>query len=203
MTAYTIALTGSIGMGKSTTAAMFAEHGIPIWDADAAVHRLYEPKGAAARALAGIVPDAVTEFGVNRGTLRDAIIADPSLMKQVEAVVHPLVAEDRATFLAQTSSPIVLFDIPLLFETGQSDAYDKVVVVTAPSEVQRQRVMDRPEMTDQAFDAILARQLPDADKRAKADEVIDTGAGLDAARARVAEILADIRDELGAADGNA
>ena len=194
--AFTIALTGSIGMGKSTTAALFAEHGIPVWDADAAVHRLYQAGGPANRPLAQIVPDAVTEYGVNRGTLRDAIIAEPDLMKQVEAVVHPLVAADRAAFLDAAVGPIVLFDIPLLFETDQADAYDLVVVVTAPAEVQQARVMARPGMTAEVFETILGRQTPDAEKRARADEIIDTGAGMEAARARVAEILVMVREGL-------
>lgn len=198
MTAFTIALTGSIGMGKSTTAALFAEHGIPVWDADAAVHRLYQADGPASAPLAELVPDAVGAYGVNRGILRDAIIANPDLMKGVEAIVHPLVAADRANFLQAATGPIVLFDIPLLFETGQAAAYDLVVVVTAPADIQRERVMDRPGMTAEVFENILSRQTPDADKRAQADEIIDTGEGMDAARARVAEILMQIREKLAA-----
>ena len=190
-----VALTGSIGMGKSTTAAMFAEAGIPVWDADAAVHELYAPGGAGAEAIAGLVPDAVTEAGVDRSRLRDAILKDSTLLKRIEAVIHPLVGADRAEFLARARAEgqaIAMCDIPLLFETGGNAAFDKVVVVSAPADVQRARVLERPGMTAEAFETILAKQVPDADKRARADYVIDTSRGMDAAREQVKAVIADL-----------
>ena len=192
-----LGLTGSIGMGKSTTAAMFAEQGVPVWDADMVVHRLYGPSGAGADAIAGIAPDAVGPEGVDRAKLRAAILADAGLLKRIEAVIHPLVGQDRAGFLADARArgeKLVLCDIPLLFEGGNEKHLDKVVVATAPAEVQRERVLARPGMTEEAFEAILAKQVPDAEKRAKADYIIDTSHGLNAARDRVAEIIRELAD---------
>jgi len=187
-----LGLTGSIGMGKSTTAAMFAAEGAALWDADAAVHRLYAKGGAGATAVAALAPGAVRDGAVDRDALRAAILADPALLARVEAAVHPLVAADRAAFLAgarRRGVGVAVCDVPLLLETGQAGACDAVVVVTAPPEVQRARVMARPGMTPEAFARILARQTPDAEKRARADFVIDTGQGMDAARAAVAAIM--------------
>ncbi len=189
-----LALTGSIGMGKSTTAAMFAEEGVPVWDADAAVARLYGPGGAAVGPLAEIAPGAVAGDAIDRAALREIVAADPALLKRIEAVVHPLVAADRAAFLDRQTAPITLSDIPLLFETGGDRGFDAVVVVSAPAEVQKARVMARPGMTEALFAAILAKQTPDAEKRARADFVVDTSRGEDAARDRVREILDKLRN---------
>ena len=192
-----LGLTGSIGMGKSTTAQMFREAGIPVWDADATVHALYGPGAAGSEALRAIAPDAVTDEGVDRTTLREAIIADPTLLKKIEAAIHPLVGQDRGAFLWQAEKDghaIVLCDIPLLFEGGAEQWLDKVLVVTAPPEVQRQRVLDRPGMTEEAFQTILSKQVPDAVKRQKADYVIDTSLGMENARAEVARIIAELKE---------
>lgn len=193
-----IGLTGSIGMGKSTTTKMFAEAGVPVWDADAAVHRLYGPDGAGTAEIAKIAPGAVTDQGVDRTRLREAIIADPALLKKVEAVIHPLVGKDRAAFLDASRAEgarMVICDIPLLFETGGDRAFDKTIVVSAPADIQRARVLERPGMTEQAFEAILAKQVPDAEKRAQADYVIDTSQGLDHAREQVLAIIAELGGE--------
>jgi dephospho-CoA kinase len=186
-----IGLTGSIGMGKSTTAAMFAEMGADVWDADGAVRRLYAPGGAAVPPVAALLPDAVRDGAVDRAVLRRAIAADPGLLPRLEAIVHPLVAEDRIAFVAQSRAPVVVCDVPLLFETGAEREYDQVVVVSAPPELQRARVLARGTMTEAEFAAILARQMPDAEKRARADRVIETR-DLDTARAAVADILSRI-----------
>ena len=193
MSAHRIGLTGSIGMGKSTTAALFAAQGVPVWDADAVVHQLYGLNGGAVEPLRAVIPQAIQNDTVDRLLLRKALLGDPTLMKQVEAIVHPLVATDREVFVENTAAPIILFDIPLLFETGQAQAYNSVVVVSAPADVQRDRVLARPGMTEPAFEAILAKQMPDAEKRAKADFVIDTSRGIDAARTQVQAILDSIR----------
>ncbi|MEM0988902.1 MAG: dephospho-CoA kinase [Pseudomonadota bacterium] len=190
-----LGLTGSIGMGKSTTAKMFADAGVPVWDADAVVHRLYGPGGAGAAAIARIAPAVVSDAGVDRGKLRDAVLADPHLLKQVEAAIHPLVGQDRAGFIAEAKAAgraIVVCDIPLLYEGSSEGTLDKVVVVTAPADVQRSRVLDRPGMSEAAFEAILAKQVPDAVKREKADFLIDTSLGMAVARTRVADIIAEL-----------
>ncbi|MEM9765417.1 MAG: dephospho-CoA kinase [Pseudomonadota bacterium] len=193
-----LGLTGSIGMGKSTTAAMFADEGVPVWDADAAVHRLYAAGGAGAAAIGVLAPEALDAMGaVDRAALRTAIGADTTLLPKIEAAVHPLVAADRAAFAeaaAAEGASVVLFDIPLLFETGVEGGMDRVVVVTAPAAVQRERVLSRGTMTEDDFEAILARQLPDAEKRARADHIVDTSLGMAAARARVREILEEESD---------
>lgn len=190
---FRLGLTGSIGMGKSTTAAMFAEEGVPIWDADAVVHRLYEPGQPAALAIGTLFPGAVDPDGrVNRPKLRVMIQADPTVLDRLNAAVHPLVAEDRAAFLlANGDAQIVLLDIPLLYETGLEGLCDAVAVVSVPPEVQRDRVLQRG-MSEADFQMILARQRPDAEKRARADYIIPT-TGLDAARMAVKDVLADIR----------
>ncbi|PZQ52511.1 MAG: dephospho-CoA kinase [Rhodovulum sulfidophilum] len=191
---FVLGLTGSIGMGKSTTAGMFRAAGVPVWDADAAVHGIYGPGGAGAPALARLAPEAVTSEGaIDRAALRAAIAADPALLDRIEAAVHPLVAADRAAFLAaHRAASLVVCDIPLLYETGADAWLDAVLVVTAPAEVQRARVLARPGMTEADFDRLLARQTPDAEKRARADHLIDTSAGLDAARAAVQKLVSDL-----------
>jgi dephospho-CoA kinase len=193
---FRLGLTGSIGMGKSTTAAMFADEGVPVWDADAAVHRLYAPGQPGALAIAAIFPMAIDSDGqVSRPSLRVLVLADPTALDRVNAAVHPLVRQDRAAFLAtHAKNPVVLLDIPLLYESGLSDACDAVAVVSAPAEVQRARVLARG-MTEAEFALILSRQMPDADKRARADYVIPT-TSLEAARAAVKDVLSDIRQRI-------
>lgn len=188
-----LGLTGSIGMGKSTTAGFFREAGVPVWDADAAVDRLYGPGGAGGRALAEIAPTAAGEAGVDRDELRRLIAADPGLLDAVEARIHPLVAAERAAFLeANADAPLVVLDIPLLFETGGDRLVDRVLVVTAPADVQRARVMSRPGMTAETFARLLARQTTDAEKRARADHLIRTDRGFEAARADALALIADL-----------
>ncbi len=192
---FLIGLTGSIGMGKSTTAKMFADAGIPTWDADAAVHRIYAPGGAAVEPVRAICPDAIVDGGVDRDKLKEWMAREPTALKQLEKIVHPLVAEDRAAFLEHTDSPIALLDMPLLFEIGAADQVDLVVVVSVPAEMQRKRVMERGTMNEETFNAILAKQMPDAEKRARADVVIPT-ATMDGARAAVAEVIAHVKRKL-------
>jgi dephospho-CoA kinase len=190
-----IGLTGSIGMGKSTTAAMFAARGMPVFDADAEVHRAYAPGGAAVEPLEAAFPGVTGPDGVDRAELSRRVLGQPDELKRLEAIVHPLMAQARADFIeaAHTAgAKAVLFDIPLLFETGGDRAMDATVVVSAPADVQRARVLLRPGMTAEKLDAILARQMPDAEKRARATHVIDTGSGLDAAREQVDAVLASI-----------
>ena len=196
---FLLGLTGSIGMGKSATAKMFLAAGVPVWDADAAVHRIYGPGGAGGRALAALVPDAITPEGaVDRGRLRAAVGADPALLDAIEARVHPLVARDRAEFLADVpETPLIVCDIPLLYETGAEAWLDAVLVVTAPYETQRARVLARPGMTEADFARLLARQMPDAEKRARADHVIDTSLGLEAARTSVRSLISLLAREAG------
>ena len=191
---FRLGLTGSIGMGKSTTAALFAEAGVPVWDADTAVHRLYSEGGAAVQPLGQLWPAAVTEGSIAREELRRWIARDASALKRIEAVVHPLVAEDRARFLAATESDIAVLDVPLLYETGGEAQMDAVAVVSAPPDIQRARVLARPGLTEPDFEAMLARQMPDAEKRARADYVIET-TSLDAARRAVHNILKNIRGQ--------
>jgi len=189
---YRLGLTGSIAMGKSTTAALFAAEGVPVWDADATVHRLYAAGGAAIPALSALFPDVIDLGAVSRPALRARLAADPAALDRLQAVIHPLVAADRARFVAAASAPIILLDIPLLFETGAERDCDGVVVVTAAPQVQRDRLLSRGQMTAAEVAMLLARQMPDADKQARATWVIDTTT-LDAARAAVRMILATIR----------
>ena len=189
----TLGLTGSIGMGKSTTAQMFRDEGVPVWDADASVHRLYAKGGPAVAPIAEAFPAAVSDGAVDRPALSAILRGDPAAMKRLEAIVHPLVAEDRARFLAGTDAPLVVLDIPLLFETGAEAWLDATLVVTAPAEVQRDRVLARPGMTEAQLDMILARQMPDAEKRARADHVIETRT-LDDTRAAVRDLIATLTE---------
>lgn len=192
---YLLGLTGGIGMGKTTTAGMFAARGVPVWDADAAVHRLYAPGGAAVPGVGALFPSAVTAAGIDRKLLSQLLAAAPRRLAELEAVVHPLVADERAAFVAaHADAPVVLLDIPLLFETGAEAQMDGVAVVSAPAEVQRARVLSRPGMTPETLDLILSRQMPDADKRARATWIIPTDS-LPAAQAAVAGILADVAQD--------
>ncbi len=176
-------------MGKSTTAAMFRELGVPVWDADDTVHRLYAPGGAAVGPVAAILPEAVRDGAVDRDALRAAMKTDPDLLRRLEAVVHPLVAADRAQFCRDhAAAPLVVLDIPLLYETGGEAGVDAVLVVTTDPETQRARVMARPGMTEALFAQILARQVPDSEKRARGDHVIETKT-LEQTRASVAGLV--------------
>lgn len=188
-----LGLTGSIGMGKSTTARMFMDEGVPVHDSDEAVHRLYA--GVAAPLIEARFPGTVVDGAVDRDRLSKAVIGKPHALRDLEAIVHPLVHADADAFLARhhaAGAPLAVLDIPLLYETGGRGRVDRVVVVTAPAAVQRERVLARPGMTEEKFAAILARQVPDAEKRARADYVIDTGEGLEAARAAVRALIAEV-----------
>ncbi len=192
---YILGLTGSIGMGKSTTAQMFADEGIPVWDADATVRELYLPGGEAAKIVAKQFPETMDGPSVSRSKLRALIAENPAVLDQLQNVVHPLVTQNRASFLEDSTSPIVLLDIPLLFETGADVECNGIVVVTAPANVQRERVMARGEMTQSEFELILSRQMPDAQKQAKATWVIET-LTLDDTRQSVKDILQEIKSGL-------
>ena len=190
---FLLGLTGSIGMGKSTTAGFFSRAGVPVWDADAAVHRLYAAEGAAVAPLAAFEPRARIPDGIDRAALKARIAEDPGALAAIESIVHPLVAADRADFIAGAGPDLLVLDIPLLFETGADEAMDATLVVTAPAELQRRRVLARPGMTPAQFETILARQMPDREKRARATHVIET-LGLDAVREAVAALIAYIRE---------
>jgi dephospho-CoA kinase len=188
-----LGLTGSLGMGKSTTAKMFADEGVLVHDADAVVHRLYE--GAAVPLIEAAFPGTVAGGKVDRAKLSQRVVGDDGAIKKLEAIVHPLVAKARNLFLAEAErngAKVAVLDIPLLFETGGDETCDAVVVVSAPPGTQRARVLERPGMTEAKFQALVAKQLPDAVKRARADFVVDSGQGLEAARAQVREILAAV-----------
>ena len=192
---FLLGLTGSIGMGKSTTAAMFRDEGVPVWDADATVHTLYGYGGAAVHLIGQLCPSAIVDDQVDRARLKDWIAADGGALTRIEAAVHPLVAAHRAGFIAGAAAmgaAIVVLDIPLLFETGADGGVGATLVVTAPPEIQRSRVMARPDMTEAHFQAILARQMPDAQKLARATHVIET-LSPETARAAVHQLLDDLR----------
>lgn len=194
---FRLGLTGSIGMGKTTTAAMFAEAGVPVWDADAAVARLYAPGGAAIAPMSRAFPEAIVAGAVSKEALKSIISARPEALKEIEAIVHPLVAADRQAFVDSTGAPIALFDIPLLYETGADAWLDAVAVVTTSEANQRARVLSRGTMTEAQLDLILARQMPDAEKRRRADFIIPTDT-LETARAAVDDILRQIGERLDA-----
>ena len=200
----TLGLTGSIGMGKSTTLDLFEAAGCAVWDADAAVHRLYAPGGAGAAAVAEAFGVGVLDAagGVDRAALSRVVLGDEAALARLEALVHPLVGADRQAFLSRARAEgarIAVLDVPLLFETGNPDAFDAVVVVTADEAVRRARVLARPGMSEAKLDAILARQLPEAERVPRADHVVRTDRGVDAARARVAGILRAVREKHGLA----
>ena len=187
-----LGLTGSIGMGKSTTAKLFEEAGVPVYDADAAVHQLYE--GEAAPAIEAAFPGTTTDGKVDRARLSSRVVHDPAAMKRLEQIVHPMLGASRQKFFdhAEASGvPIVVVDVPLLFETGGEKRVDAVVVVTTSTETQRERVLARGTMDEDKLNSILARQMPDAEKRRRADFVVDTSHGLEPVRARIRDILAE------------
>lgn len=190
---FKLGLTGSIGMGKSTTAALFVAEGVPLWDADAAVHRLYASGGAAVAPMATLLPAAMRDGAVSRELIRDHLAADPSLLPRIEALVHPLVAADRDRFLAQASGDLVVLDIPLLFENGTEATLDATLLVTAPASLQRARVMARPGMTEAHFQRILSRQMPDAEKRKRATHIVET-LDLASTKAYIQALVRHIRD---------
>jgi dephospho-CoA kinase len=193
-----IGLTGSIGMGKTETARMFARLGLPVYDADAAVHRLYEPGGAAVAEIARLFPDCLAEGRVDRRRLGARVTADPGEFQILEKLVHPLVARDQQRFLEEAhrqGADIVVLDIPLLLEGGGAARVDAVVVVSAPAAVQRARVLAREGMTEDKLETILAKQMPDAEKRAKAHFVIETGKGLESAFEQVKAVVARLREQ--------
>ena len=191
-----LGLTGSIAMGKSTTATMFREAGVPVWDADAAVHRAYGLGGLAVEPVAALVPEARAPAGLDREALRKAIATDPDLLTRIERIVFPIVGADRKRFLddaREANEPIAMLDIPLLFETGGHEHVDVIVVATCSPEEQRRRALAREGMTPDRFDTILVRQMPDVEKRARAHHIVDTGLGMQAARDQVAAILESLR----------
>lgn len=198
-----VGLTGSIGMGKSTTAAMFADFGVPVHDSDEAVHRLYAGKAAplVEEAFPGVVQDGI----VDRALLTRQVLGNPVALKKLESIIHPLVRADADAFVERhraAGTPLVVLDIPLLFETGGRDRVNRVVVVSAPAEIQRDRVLARPGMTEEKFSRILARQVPDADKRRQADFIVETGQGLEAARRLVEKIIATLTKQHGGSDAS-
>jgi dephospho-CoA kinase len=185
-----LGLTGSIGMGKSTTAKLFEEAGVPVYDADAAVHKIYE--GEAVPAIEAAFPGTTADGKVDRNKLSAKVVHDPAAIKRLEQIVHPMLGASRQKFLhdaEQSGAPVAVVDVPLLFETGGEKRVDAVVVVTTTPEIQRQRILSRDNMTGEKLNAILARQLPDAEKRKRADFVVDTSHGLDPVRARIRDIL--------------
>ena len=189
---FLIGLTGSIGMGKSTTAQMFRDEGIAVWDADAAVHRLYARGGAAVAPIRAVCPEAIVDGAVDRARLKRWIARDEAALSRIEEIVHPLVAADRAGFLAGLDTDIAVLDIPLLFETGAESLVDLVLVVSAPEELQRQRLLARGDMDSAMLETILAKQMPDSEKRARADVVIETIA-LEPTRKAVQALIEKVR----------
>ncbi len=189
-----IGLTGSIGMGKSTVASFFAEHGIPVWDADKSVHDLYQKGALGYEAIAKLVPEAAAgSHSIDTGVLSDAIQKDFTLLKKIEALIHPLVANHRAAFIEKLEKPIALFDIPLIYELGNQDQFDVIVVVDAGAEIQRKRVLARPQMTEQKFETILSKQMPNDEKTKRADFVVDTSTTLQETATQVSTIIEQIK----------
>ena len=187
-----LGLTGSIGMGKSVTAGLFAEAGVPVLDADAVVHRLYA--GEAVSAIEAAFPGTTVAGKVDRNKLSARVVHDAAAMKRLEEIVHPMLGASRQKFLhdaEQSGAPVAVVDVPLLFETGGEKRVDAVVVVTTTPQIQRQRILERPNMTDEKLNAMLARQMPDAEKRKRANFVVDTSHGLDPVRARIRDILVE------------
>jgi len=192
-----LGLSGSIGMGKTTAANMFADNGVPVYSADDAVHQLYS--GRAAPLIEAAFPGTVVDGTVDRTKLSSAVLGKPEALKKLESIIHPLVHEEEAAFLARAradGADIALIDIPLLFETGGQSRVDKVAVVSAPADIQRERVLSRAGMTEAKFEAILARQMPDAEKRARADFVIDSSGDFEETRAQIKAIIAELRGKL-------
>ncbi len=192
---FKLGLTGSIGMGKSTTARLFADAGCSVWDADAAVHRLYAKGGAAVRPMEALFPDAISDGTVDRGALRSIIVKHQDALRMIEGIVHPLVRDDRAQFAANADTDVIVFDIPLLFETGGEAEMDAVACVTVSPEKQEERVMERGTMTREQFAAIRAKQMPNDEKCARSDFVIETDT-LEHARAQVHDVLEQIRKRM-------
>ena len=192
---FRLGLTGSIGMGKTTTAQMFVDEGCALWDADAAVHRLYASGGAAVAPIRALFPDAIRNDAVSRDALREIIGKDPAALQQIEAVVHPLVTADRSDFVKRTHADIIVFDIPLLFETGGNAEMDAVACVTVPADVQEQRVLERGTMTRADFEKIRAKQMPNEEKCARSDFVIVTDT-VEHARAQVQDVIRQIRERM-------
>jgi dephospho-CoA kinase len=189
-----LGLTGSIGMGKTTTARFFADEGVPVLDADAVVHQLYD--GEAVAAIEKAFPGTSRDGRIDRDELSRRVVGNPAALKQLEAIVHPLVRAAQARFLAdakQSGAPVAVLDVPLLFETGGDRRVDAVIVVSAPAEVQRARTLDRAGMTAEKFEALLQKQMPDDEKRRRADFVVDTSQSFDSARVQVRAILASVR----------
>ena len=198
-----LGLTGSIGMGKSTTASMFSARGVPVYDADAAVHQVYAPGGAAVKAVSEAFPDVLdAQGGIDRSKLRERVVGDSEAMKRLEQIIHPIVSGLQVSFLEKTASQgaeIIVLDVPLLYETGGDKRVDYVVVVTAPEDVQRERVLARGQLTPAQLGEILTRQLPDKEKRQRADFVIDTSLGLEYAEAQVNAVLRTLRSDVATA----
>ncbi len=187
-----IGLTGSIAMGKSETAKMFEALGVPVFDADRAVHMLYAKNGRAVESVQSRFPSAIKDAAVDRAELAKLVLNDKAALAELEAIVHPLVHHERQKFIEaaqEAGQPIVVLDIPLLFETKAQDQVDKIVVVSAPEDIQRQRALERPGMTSEKFEAILQKQVPDREKRKQADFIVDSSKGLAAARAQVVDIV--------------
>ena len=195
-----VGLTGSLAMGKSETARMFARLGVPVFDADVEVHRLYAAGGAAVGPVAEAFPEALVDGAIDRARLSAQLLADPTRLPSLEAIVHPLVREAESRFVddaRQALEPFVILDIPLLFETGRDSAMDRIIVVSTSPEIQRRRALARPGMTEEKFARLLSRQTPDADKRARADFIVETGRGLDDAFDQVQRIVSRLREEAG------
>lgn len=195
MTAFRLGLTGSIGMGKSTTAGLFAAEGLPVWDADAAVHRLYAAGGTAVGPVAELCPEAKISGAIDRKALKSWIDRDPTALSQLESVVHPLVAADRDHFITQATADIVILDIPLLFEKGSESQMDATLLCTAPADLQQARVLARGTLTKAQLETILARQMPDTEKRSRATHIVET-LSIDQVRAYVQALIAHIRKGL-------